>query len=66
MCERDSDSHTEVADPGNVGSLLRSAVSFGFNTAFFTGGCDPYNDKALRASKGAPFAQVRNRTRHSP
>jgi TrmH family RNA methyltransferase len=43
-------------DPGNVGALLRSALALGWEGAFLLPGCaDPYNDKALRASKGAPF-----------
>lgn len=42
-----------ISDPGNVGALIRSAAAFGFCSIFFTSGsADPFNDKALRASKG--------------
>ncbi len=45
-----------VNDPGNLGTLLRTAVTFGFEGLFlFHDCCDPYNDKALRAAKGATF-----------
>ncbi len=45
-----------IQDPGNLGSLIRSALAFGWDGAFcITGTCDPYNDKALRAAKGATF-----------
>ena len=45
-----------VADPGNVGTLLRSALALGWDGAYIINGCcDPYNDKALRAAKGATF-----------
>lgn len=45
-----------VQDPGNLGTLMRSAVSFGFNTIFLsTGTVDPYNDKVIRSSQGAIF-----------
>lgn len=45
-----------VADPGNVGALLRTALALGWEGAFFIGDCcDPYNDKALRAARGATF-----------
>ncbi len=45
-----------IQDPGNLGSLIRSALAFGWDGAFFLPGtCDPYNDKALRAAKGATF-----------
>lgn len=43
----------EIADPGNMGTLLRSAWAFGYHTVCLTPGCaHPFNDKALRAAKG--------------
>jgi TrmH family RNA methyltransferase len=45
-----------INDPGNLGTILRSALAFGWEGVFLLEGCcDPYNDKALRASRGANF-----------
>ncbi len=45
-----------ISDPGNLGTLLRTALALGWEGAFLTPGTtDPYNDKALRAAKGATF-----------
>src|SRR5579864_1945424 len=44
-----------VADPGNVGTLLRSADAFGAGAARSSGCADPTGPKALRASMGAVF-----------
>lgn len=45
-----------VADPGNVGSLIRSALAFGFETVILgPGAVDPYNPKVVRSSAGAIF-----------
>lgn len=45
-----------VQDPGNMGSLMRSACAFGFDTIFIgNGSVDIYNDKVIRSSQGAIF-----------
>jgi TrmH family RNA methyltransferase len=44
-----------VADPGNVGTLLRSADAFDAAVALSPGCADPLGQKALRASAGALF-----------
>jgi TrmH family RNA methyltransferase len=54
-----------VGDPGNVGTVLRSALAFGADSvALGPGSADPYSHKAVRASMGAlfsvPVARVRD------
>ena len=45
-----------IADPGNLGTLLRSALALGWDGALITPhSTDPYNEKALRSAKGATF-----------
>jgi TrmH family RNA methyltransferase len=53
-----------VNDPGNVGTVIRSALAFGASSvALGPGSADPYGPKAVRASMGAifsvPVARVR-------
>ncbi len=45
----------EVQDPGNLGTLMRSALAFGFNTIVLDNTVDIYNDKVLRSTQGAIF-----------
>jgi len=44
-----------VADPGNLGTILRAADAFGASVALSPGCADPTGPKALRASAGAVF-----------
>ena len=44
-----------VGDPGNVGTLLRTADAFGACISLSDGCADPFSPKALRASAGAVF-----------
>lgn len=45
-----------INDPGNLGTLLRSGLALGWEGAFILNNtCDPFNDKAIRAAKGATF-----------
>jgi TrmH family RNA methyltransferase len=44
-----------VADPGNVGTLIRTADAFGAAVALSDGCADPTGPKALRGSAGAVF-----------
>lgn len=47
----------QLSDPGNLGTLLRTALGLGWDGVVFTPGTvDPFNDKALRSSKGALFS----------
>jgi TrmH family RNA methyltransferase len=46
-----------VNDPGNVGTVIRSALAFGASSvALGPGSADPYGPKAVRASMGAIFS----------
>jgi TrmH family RNA methyltransferase len=43
-----------IQDPGNVGSIHRTAQALGLDGILLTPGCaDPYNPKAVRAASGA-------------
>jgi TrmH family RNA methyltransferase len=45
-----------LADPGNVGTILRTAEWFGLRRVLFgPGSVDPYNPKVVRSSMGAIF-----------
>ena len=47
-----------VQDPGNVGTIIRTANAFGIKSVILADGCaDPYNPKSVRASMGAIFRQ---------
>lgn len=46
----------EVKDPGNLGSLFRSAFSFGFFKIIVHNCCNIYNEKVVRASMGTIFS----------
>ncbi len=47
-----------LQDPGNLGTVLRTANAFGIRRVVLTGSCaDLYNPKAVRASMGAVFRQ---------
>jgi TrmH family RNA methyltransferase len=44
-----------VQDPGNLGTLIRSAAAFGFKTIISENSVDYYNEKVIRGSQGAIF-----------
>ncbi|MDD4066461.1 MAG: RNA methyltransferase [Clostridia bacterium] len=46
-----------IQDPGNVGTIIRSALAFNFKTVVLNKGCaDIYNSKVLRATMGNIFS----------
>ncbi len=45
-----------IQDPGNLGTIIRSAVAFNFDTIVLSDTCvKKYNDKVIRASQGMFF-----------
>ncbi|MBN3534767.1 TrmH family RNA methyltransferase [Mycoplasma procyoni] len=44
----------QIQDPGNLGTIMRNAVAFGFDTIVIQG-VDVYNEKTVRSSQGALF-----------
>jgi TrmH family RNA methyltransferase len=49
----------EVADPGNVGAIVRSALALAPSVVILSPGtADPFSPKAVRASMGAIFGQA--------
>ncbi len=45
-----------ISDPGNLGTLIRSAAAFGFGPIVVSGAsADPYNPKVVRGTAGALF-----------
>ena len=45
-----------IQDPGNLGTVLRTADAFGMDRVILLPGCaDPYNPKTVRATMGAVF-----------
>lgn len=47
----------DLQDPGNLGTILRSAKAFGFSNIFLSENCvDLYNMKVVRAAHGAHFS----------
>ena len=46
----------DVQDPGNVGTIIRTAYSFGFDSVFLSShSADVYNEKVIRSTQGALF-----------
>lgn len=45
----------DVGDPGNTGTLIRTAAAFGFGVATAGTTSDPWSPKVLRAAAGAHF-----------
>ena len=47
-----------LQDPGNVGTVIRTANAFGIDVVLLSGACaSPYNPKTVRATMGAIFRQ---------
>ena len=46
----------KIQDPGNAGSMLRSAAAFGYTGAFLCGAADLYHPKTMRGAMGALFS----------
>ena len=42
-----------VQDPGNLGTVLRTAEALGISAVYVCGGCDVYNPKVIRATMGS-------------
>ncbi len=46
----------DIADPGNVGTIVRTAAALGWDVAVAGHSADPWSPKALRSGSGAHFS----------
>ena len=56
----------QLQDPGNLGTLLRTALAAGVEEVWLGGGADPLQPKVLRASAGAALALPLRRAAERP
>ena len=54
-----------LQDPGNLGTLMRTALAAGVEALWLAEGADPFQPKVLRASAGAALALPIRRTRRA-
>lgn len=45
----------DIRDPGNLGTIIRTADWFGLDAILLIGGADPYQSKVVRSSMGSIF-----------
>ncbi len=45
----------DTSDPGNAGTLIRTAAAFGFGVTLDSGAVDPWSPKVVRAAAGGHF-----------
>jgi len=45
----------QISDPGNLGTMIRTAAAFGLDVAVTAGSADPWSPKVLRAGMGGHF-----------
>lgn len=45
-----------VSDPGNVGTIIRTAVASGYDTVYLVNAVDPFSPKAVRASMSGIYS----------
>ena len=45
----------ELQDPGNLGTLIRSALAFNFKNIYLINSVDPFSEKVIRSTMGAIF-----------
>lgn len=43
----------QVSDPGNMGTLIRSAAAFDYQSVVIIEGCDPYSPKVVQSTAGS-------------
>jgi TrmH family RNA methyltransferase len=45
----------QISDPGNLGTMIRTAAAFGLDVGVMPGSVDPWSPKVLRAAAGGHF-----------
>jgi RNA methyltransferase, TrmH family len=43
---------SDISDPGNMGTLIRSSIAFGYKDIIIVDGVDPWNPKVIQSSAG--------------